>query len=263
MGFDDILSKLTKKREDLKPHKGDDNKEDAEVAQLREERNRFLGLIAAKLTGPSIAEMQPLKYDLDTPNRAVLLTTVPIAFGKFELSKRAYKLLARHVGMSLNSVSHWALCVIDRGFGICYCYDLMSDDMALTAIGKNYFRVSEITPEFIETWSSCYYVGETTKSNEDVQELGISFMSLHPRYNLLSNNCQDLVENLVKEVCNGKVISQAKLSEELSLASPKIALDLMVARFRSKTKESCEKDDSKTVKEELDIIKELWDKVRR
>ncbi|KAI0007471.1 hypothetical protein F4779DRAFT_591821 [Xylariaceae sp. FL0662B] len=262
MGFD-VLSKLTKKWENLKPHKGDNDEEDTEVAQLREERNRFLGLIAAKLTGPSAVEMQPLTYDLDTPNRAVLLVTVPIEFGKFELSKRTYKLLARHVGMSLNSVSHWALCVIDRGFGICYCYDLMSDDMALTAIGKNYFRVAEITPGYIETWSSCYYVGETTKSHEEVQELGVRFMTLHPRYKLLSNNCQDLVENLVKEVCDGKVISQAKLSEELSLASPKIALDLMVARFRSKREGSGDTEDSKTVKEELEIIKELWDKVRR
>lgn len=117
-------------------------------------------------------EMAPLRYDPKTNHRAVFLVTIPITFGFFELSERTYKLLARHVGMSLNSVSHWAVCVVDRGLGACYCYDLMSDRMELNALGKNYFRVAEITPEFIETWSSCYYVGETTKSHEEIRDLG-------------------------------------------------------------------------------------------
>lgn len=113
-------------------------------------------------------------------SKAVFLVTVPIAFGPFELSRSTYKLLARHLGMSLESVSHWALCVVDRrpddGEGDShpsYCYDLMSDHLTpMHALGRNYFRVYEITPEFIETWTSCYYVGETTKSHDVIQQLG-------------------------------------------------------------------------------------------
>jgi hypothetical protein len=117
-------------------------------------------------------EMVPLECDPDTSHKAVFLITTPILFGKFELSKSTYKLLARHVGMSLNSVSHWLVAVIDRGFGPCYFYELMSDQMALNALGKNYFRSEEIKPEFIATWSSCYYIGETTKSHDEIQALG-------------------------------------------------------------------------------------------
>ena len=79
-------------------------------------------------------------------------------------------------------------------------------------------------------------------------------MALHPRYNLLSNNCQHLVDSLVKELCNGKVISQAKLDVELSLASPKIARDLLVARIRSKLDVEGEREDSESVKEDVDMI---------
>jgi hypothetical protein len=145
---------------------------EAEEIRRREERNQFLHLISAKRTGTSMEEMVPLDCDPGTDQKAVFLITTPIAFGPFELSKSTYKLLARHVGMSMNSVSHWLVAVIDRGFGTCYYYELMSDQMALNALGKNYFRTDEITPEFIATWSSCYYVGETTKSHEEVQNLG-------------------------------------------------------------------------------------------
>ena len=49
----------------------------------------------------------------------------------------------------------------------------MSDQMMpLANVGRNNFRVAEITPAFIETWSSCYYVGETTKSHDVIQQLG-------------------------------------------------------------------------------------------
>ncbi|KAI1771400.1 hypothetical protein F4818DRAFT_430164 [Hypoxylon cercidicola] len=235
----------------------------AQEERLRQEKNAFLGLILTKLTGNSIAEMPPLEWDSTTAHRAVFLVTIPILFGTFELSKTTYNLLARHVGMSQNSVSHWALCVVDRGFSPSYCYDLMSDQMALNAIGKNFFRVAEITPDHIKTWSSCYYVGETTKSHEVIQELGAEHMTLHPRYNLLSSNCQDLVESLVKQVCNGRIISQAKLSEELALASPKIALDLMVARLKSKMETLDEQEDSDTVKDDVDVIKVLWRRVHQ
>ena len=83
-------------------------------------------------------------------------------------------------------------------------------------------------------------------------------MELNPRYHLLSNNCQHLVDTLVKELCNGKVISQAKLDEELSLASPKIARDLMIARLRSKMDVGGESEDSTSVKEYLGALKKHW-----
>lgn len=155
----------------------------AKEKQRRQEKNDFLCLILAKLTGNSVAEMPPLQWDPVTSHRAVFLVTIPIQFGFFELSKRSYKLLARHVGMSQDSVSHWALCVVDRNFNPSYCYDLMSDQLALNALGKNYFRVAEITSAFVETWSSCYYVGETTKTHEEIQELGELAHGLHPHLN--------------------------------------------------------------------------------
>lgn len=138
----------------------------------RQEKNGFLRLVIAKVTGESVTEMPPLEWDPTTSHRAVFLITTLIEFGNFELSKNTYNLLARHVGMSQNSISHWALCVIDRSMSPSYCYDLMSDQMALNLLGKNYFRVAEITSEFIETWSSCSYIGETTKTHAEIQELG-------------------------------------------------------------------------------------------
>ncbi|KAH7038291.1 uncharacterized protein B0I36DRAFT_236552 [Microdochium trichocladiopsis] len=201
--------------------------------------------------------MPPLVVDPTTTHRAVLFVTTPIAFGPLEVSRSSYKLLARHVGMSMTSVSHWALCVIDRGFGKCWAYDLMSDQMALNMIGKNYFRVYEVTPEFIATWGSCHYVGETIKQHEEIQELGYKHMSSNPRYHLLENNCQHLVEALVAELCNGAHVEQAKLSEELKDVSPKIAMDMMVARLRSRVDVKNEHEDSEDVKEDVAVLKSL------
>jgi len=65
------------------------------------------------------------------------------------------------------------LVVITRGLGSSYCYDLMSDRLELTMLGRNYFRVNEVTSDFIATWSSCYYVGETVKSHEEIEALGL------------------------------------------------------------------------------------------
>ncbi|KAI1103785.1 hypothetical protein F4804DRAFT_309187 [Jackrogersella minutella] len=240
-----------------------ENAAKAEEERLRREKNDFLSLVLAKITGESVIEMPPLEWNPTAVHKAVFLVTIPIEFGIFELSKNSYNLLAKHVGMSLNSVSHWALCVIDRSSSPSYCYDLMSDQLVLNAIGKNYFRVAEITAAFIETWSSCYYVGETPKSHQEIQELGLNHMTLHPRYHLLSSNCQDLVESLVKQLCNGRMISQAKLGEELSLISPRIALDLMVARLRSKIEVLEEHEDSDTVKEDMVVIKKLWRRSHR
>ena len=87
-------------------------------------------------------------------------------------------------------------------------------------------------------------------------------MTLNPRYHLLSSNCQHLVETLVKDLCDGKVISQAKLNEELALASPKIARDLLVARLRSKVDVAGEREDSETVQEDVRSIKQLWEVMR-
>ncbi|KAF7552064.1 hypothetical protein G7Z17_g4587 [Cylindrodendrum hubeiense] len=256
---------ITKKWDKRKDRNGT-REIDAKKAEEIRLRNEFLNLVTSKVTGESASEMTHLEYDENTNHRAVFLVTVPISFGKFELSEKTYTLLAKHIGMSLDSVSHWAVCVIDRGLEACYCYDLMSDRMEIAMLGKNYFRVYEISTEFVNTWSSCYYVGETTKTHTEIQQLGLAHMALHPKYRLLSNNCQHLVETLVKALCNGKVISQAKLEEELSLASPKIARDLIVAKFRSKMQLKSEKgdkgdkddSDSDTVKDFFETIKKGW-----
>jgi hypothetical protein len=45
----------------------------------------------------------------------------------------------KSAGLSLDSLSHWALVTVDRGEGTCYLYDLMSDQMLpTTKIMKNY-----------------------------------------------------------------------------------------------------------------------------
>lgn len=149
----------------------------AKFAEEIRQRNEFLALVTSKLTGNSALDMAPLQCNPRETQKAVFLVTTPIAFGVLEVSQHSYKLLARHVGMSLNSVSHWAVCVIDRGLGKCYCYDLMSDRLELTMLGKNYFRVAVITPEFVDTWSSCYYIGETTKTHDEIQEIGESLVA--------------------------------------------------------------------------------------
>ena len=130
--------------------------------------------------------MAPLVCNPYERNRAVFLITTPISFGFVEVSQSSYKLLAKHVGMSLNSVSHWAVCVINRALGECYCYDLMSDRLELTMLGKNYFRFNVIEEDFIKTWSSCYYIGETTKTHDEIQEIGKSSHTL--TYFIHTNN---------------------------------------------------------------------------
>ena len=45
----------------------------------------------------------------------------------------------KSAGLSLDSLSHWALVTVDRGEGTCHLYDLMSDQMLpTTKIMKNY-----------------------------------------------------------------------------------------------------------------------------
>lgn len=78
-----------------------------------------------------------------------------------------------------------------------------------------------------------------------------------------------MVEILVKQLCEGSTISQGKLKEELAAISPKIALDLMVARFRSRVDTFGEHEDPDTVKEHDEVQKDaamidvLWDRVRK
>ncbi|KAJ8127742.1 hypothetical protein O1611_g5895 [Lasiodiplodia mahajangana] len=230
---------------------------DAQKAEAIRQRNKFLALFNAKLSGTSADVVPPLEYTADTRQRAVILATVPIMYGHFDVSRRSYHLLAKHVGMSLNSVSHWAICVVDRGLDTCWCYDLMSDQLSLAMLGKSYLRVYETTPEFIASWSSAYYVGETTKTHEEIQELGATHLTAHPKYNLLSSNCQHLVETLVRELCDGKTISQAKLEEELRLASPRLARDLLVARLRSKLDAKEIKEQHEDFEDEVNTIKAL------
>lgn len=136
------------------------------------QKNLYLKQIAAKITGNSESEVPPLICTPQTSGRAVFLITTPIAFGKLELSKKTYDLLAKHFGMSMNSISHWAVVVVDRGLGPTFAYDLMSDQLKVQMLMNNYFRVYEASEEFITTWSSCYYVGETTKRHEEIQALG-------------------------------------------------------------------------------------------
>jgi hypothetical protein len=222
----------------------------------------------------------PLICAPQAPGRAVFLITTPIAFGRIELSRKTYDLLAKHFGMSMNSISHWAVVVVDRGLGPTFAYDLMSDQLKVQMLMNNYFRVYEVTEEFISSWSSCYYVGETTMAHESIQRLGMTptivsnsclyadvtlgeqFIAANKRYNLLSNNCQHLTENLIKELCNGRMISQAKLEEEIRLVSPKIARDLMVARLRSKMEKGEQMEDSESVQHDVHTIKELWARVK-
>lgn len=67
---------------------------------------------------------------------------------------------------------------------------------------------------------------------------------------------------MVRELCDGKMISQAKLEEEIRLISPKIARDLMVARLRSKLEREDQKEDSELVQNDVFTIKELWGRIK-
>ncbi|KLU85692.1 hypothetical protein MAPG_04713 [Magnaporthiopsis poae ATCC 64411] len=272
---------ITKKWEEVKHRAAELDPEAAAAAEaeraLARERNEFLAPIAARLEqsrspdaasadpGAGVSEMeQPLVYTRGTAQRAVLLVTTPIEFGPVELTKQSYRLLARHVGMSLSSVCHWALCVIDRGTGKSYSYDLMSDRLELNMIGKNIFRVNEVTPEFVQTWSNAYYVGETTKSHEEIQVLGERHMTLNPKYSLRESNCQHLAETLVRELCNGgRLISQHKLDEELKLISPKMAMDVIMAKLQNKLEDPGQGEESHSVKRDVDILGTLWARVKK
>jgi hypothetical protein len=163
------------------------------LAEAIRQKNLYLRLIAAKITGNSESEVPPLICTPQAPSRAVFLITTPIAFGRLELSRTTYDLLAKHVGMSMNSVSHWAVVVVDRSLGPTYTYDLMSDQLKVQMLMNNYFRVYEASEEFIASWSSCYYVGETLKSHEEIQYLGKTH---HSVANVMSANSNQVKASL-------------------------------------------------------------------
>lgn len=89
------------------------------------------------------------------------------------MTRLASKLLAKHAALSLDSLSHWALVVVDRGEGTCYLYDLMSDQMLpTTKIMRNYPRCFPVTEQMVESWTGASYIGETTRSHDEILEMG-------------------------------------------------------------------------------------------
>lgn len=80
-----------------------------------------------------------MEYSSRCKTRAVLVVTSAIDINGIQVTKLASKLLMKSAGLSLDSLSHWALVAVDRGEGTCYLYDLMSDQMLpTTKIMKNY-----------------------------------------------------------------------------------------------------------------------------
>lgn len=72
------------------------------------------------------------------------------------MTRLASKLLMKSAGLSLDSLSHWALVAVDRGEGTCYLYDLMSDQMLpTTKIMKNYRRQSHFARDPSRTAKRC------------------------------------------------------------------------------------------------------------
>lgn len=219
----------------------------------RDDKKALLKLLAAQLDGDETAAelTEPLEYNPRSHSQAVLVVTSNIDINGIKVTKVASKILSKHAGLSLDSLSHWALVVVDRGDKTCYLYDLMSDQMLPTVkIMKNYPRCFPVTEEMVRTWTGCSYIGETTKEHNDILELGkpdpsaltyhmrrndqsnrlaaSKFISANPKYNLFSNNCQHLTEELVKDLCNGKVISQANLGKEVKGISTKLSSVLLM-----------------------------------
>lgn len=200
-------------------------------AEVREEKKALIKHIRAKLNGNhTVGEIdEPLEYNPRCKTSAVLVVTSAIDINGIKVTKLASKLLAKHAALSLDSLSHWALVVVDRGDETCYLYDLMSDQMLpTTKLMKNYPRCFPVTEQMVESWTGVSYIGETTKGHDEILDMAAKFISSHPRYNLFSNNCQHLAEELVRELCNGKIISQANLGEEVKLLSTRISSVLLM-----------------------------------
>lgn len=98
-------------------------------SEIKADKKVLLKLLREKLEGDFTASEldEPLEYDSRCKTSAVLVATSPIDINGIKVTKLASKVLAKHAGLSLDSLSHWALVVVDRGDGVSYLYDLMSD----------------------------------------------------------------------------------------------------------------------------------------
>ncbi|KAJ4422303.1 hypothetical protein N0V82_003058 [Gnomoniopsis sp. IMI 355080] len=200
-------------------------------SEVKVEKKALLKLLRGKLDGNHTAgELEePLEYNSHCKSLAVLVATSEIDINGVKVTKLASKVLAKQAGLSLDALSHWALVVVDRGDGPCYLYDLMSDQMLpTTKIMKNYPRCFPVTEEMVESWTSCSYVGETTRTHDEILSIASNFIAEHPRYQLFSNNCQHLTEELVRQLCNEKVISMANLGVEAKMLSKKFSSTLLM-----------------------------------
>jgi len=199
--------------------------------EVKEDKKALLKLIRSKLYGNhTLAELEePLEYNSKCKTRAVIVVTSEIDINGIKVTKLASKILMKRAGLSLDSLSHWALVAVDRGDGPCFLYDLMSDQMLpTTKIMKNYPRCFPVTEEMVQSWTGASYIGETTRSHNEILELASRYISEHPRYNLFEANCQNLAEALVVELCNGKVISQSNLGEEVKMLSTRMSSTLLM-----------------------------------
>jgi hypothetical protein len=114
--------------------------------EVKDDKKALLRLIRSKLNGDHTASEldEPLEYRSRCKTRAVLVATSAIDINGIQVTKLASKLLMKSAGLSLDSLSHWALVTVDRGEGTCYLYDLMSDQMLpTTKIMKNYRTYSQ------------------------------------------------------------------------------------------------------------------------
>ncbi|PSR90652.1 hypothetical protein BD289DRAFT_365811 [Coniella lustricola] len=199
--------------------------------EAKAEKKALLTLLRAKIEGNvTTAEIdEPLEYSSRCKTSAVLVATSAIDLNGIQVTKLASKVLAKHAGLSLEALSHWALVVVDRGTGTCYLYDLMSDQMLpTTKVMKNYPRCFPVTEQMVESWTSCSYIGETTMTHDQILDLAARFIAENPRYSLFSNNCQHLAEQLVRDLCDGKVISQANLGIEAKMLSTRLSSAILM-----------------------------------
>ena len=142
-------------------------------------KKALLQILASKVTGPSIHEIRlPIAYTSSCSDhihtKAVLLVTSDIEIHGIKLTRSAVHLFPRASDITVDSLSHWALCVVDRGpgDGQSWCYDLVSDQIILNMLGKSYARAYPVTEEMVTAWNSCSYMGETTHSHDEIKDLG-------------------------------------------------------------------------------------------
>ena len=127
------------------------------------EKKHELSLVAEKTD----CDVPYLSYTTqeERVQKAVFLVTCSV---EVVSSNAIYKYVARRNGLSLASVSHWSVVVIDpRGYQSTR-YDLMSE----TDMPRNELRVAEVTPQIIEKWTQCTYIGWTTDTDAEIREKG-------------------------------------------------------------------------------------------